>query len=268
MNVVLETSHHPMYVIVAVLCSIMGAYTALTVVYRLLAMRHAQINQRLDLLTRTSTVAPVPERKRAYATTLLLAGVAFGGLGIWVMHFVGSMGMQIPLALNYSDVHMVVSLFVAIGAATWGLGVLAVNPYSHRRLLVSGVILGSGIVAMHYIDMLGVRFDGFYVWNWGLIALSCAVAWAASTLALWMAFATKSNLMRLLAACVMGAAVSTMHYIGIEAGNVCTSSTLLPTQEVAALMGIPQTPVLVAMGVLLVVFTLMMDRMYNAAPKD
>ena len=261
---IIETSYHPTYVTLSVLCAIMGAYTALTVVYRLLAFEHAQINRHLDVLTRMQSRTertPAPS-KHAYPLTLLLAGVAFGGLGVWVMHFVGSMGLNMHLPVTYSVVETVASLLIAIFGATLGLGILAVNPYSNQRLMVSGVILGLGVIGMHYVGMHSMRFDGFYQWDWRLVALSCVIAVVASTAALCLAFVTSSNATRLLAAVVMGIAVSAMHYTGMAAGSVCSSSDVMSDLEIDTLMSVPQMPMLLAMGVLLITFTLVMDRMF------
>ena len=263
---IIETSYHPTYVILSVLCAVMGAYTALTVVYRLLAFRHAQIHRRLDVLTRTDTASPAPLNRRTYVITLLLAGLAFGGLGVWVMHFVGSMGLNMHMPVSYSLRETALSLLVATLGATLGLGILAVNPYSTTRLLVAGCALSLGVIGMHYVGMHSMRFGGFFLWDWRLVAVSCAIALVASTIALWLAFTTSSNTMRLIAAMVMGGAVSAMHYTGMAAGTVCSTSNTLSDQDIASLMSVPQMPMLLAMGVLLIVFTLLMDRMF--LPRD
>lgn len=185
-----------------------------------------------------------------YYGTLCVAGLAFGGLGVWCMHFIGTLALQLPVAVHYSLDTTLLSLVAAVLASICGLGIVAANPYSLPRLVCAGAILGVGVSAMHYLGMYSMEFDGFFLWDWPLVALSCLIAFVAATAGLWLAFATSSNAARWLAAALMGGAVCAMHYTGMAAAEVvCTT-------PVTAL------PVLLVMLIVVISFLIALVHMY------
>lgn len=173
-----------------------------------------------------------------YYGTLCVAGLALGGLGVWCMHFIGTLALQLPVAVHYSLDTTLLSLVAAVLASICGLGIVAANPYSLPRLVCAGAILGVGVSAMHYLGMYSMEFDGFFLWDWPLVALSCLIAFVAATAGLWLAFATSSNTARWLAAALIGGAVCAMHYTGMAAAEVvCTTPvTALPVLLVMLVM--------------------------------
>ena len=106
-----------------------------------------------------------------YYGTLCVAGLAFGGLGVWCMHFIGTLALQLPVAVHYSLDTTLLSLVAAVLASICGLGIVAANPYSLPRLVCAGAILGVGVSAMHYLGMYSMEFDGFFLWDWPLVAM-------------------------------------------------------------------------------------------------
>lgn len=166
---------------------------------------------------------------------LLAASTALGGIGVWSMHFTGMLALNLGMASGYSMLETVVSLIAAIGATAAALAYVAKDPGSTRRILLAGSLLGLGVAVMHYLGMFGMRFPGYIVWSWELIALSVVIAMVAASAALWLAFRTRSMTLRLVAALVMGAAVCSMHYTGMAAADfVCTSP---PNERFSTLQG-------------------------------
>ncbi len=192
MNEVITTSYNPLYVALSFVCTFMGAYSALACVYKLLAYRKAHINHSLDKLTGKRPRTSMLPSSQMYYGTLCVAGLAFGGLGVWCMHFIGTLALQLPVAVHYSLDTTLLSLVAAVLASICGLGIVAANPYSLPRLVCAGAILGVGVSAMHYLGMYSMEFDGFFLWDWPLVALSCLIAFVAATAGLWLAFATSS----------------------------------------------------------------------------
>lgn len=252
MNEVVPTSYHPLYVALSLVCAFMGAYSALACVHKLLAYRKAQIHHHLD---QRMGKRPRPSRlptSQMYYGTLCVAGLAFGGLGVWCMHFIGTLALQLPVAVHYSLDTTLLSLGAAVLASICGLGIVAANPYSLPRLVCAGAILGVGVSAMHYLGMYSMEFDGFFLWNWPLVALSCLIAFVAATAGLWLAFATSSNAARWLAAALMGGAVGAMHYTGMAAANVvCTTpvASLPPAGSATVLTALPVLLVMLMVGI-------------------
>lgn len=183
---------------------------------------------------------------RAYNYHLMIAGIALGGIGVWAMHFIGMLAMRMPLGMSYSMIETVVSLVAAVAATAWGLSIVARNPQSWRHLLAAGGMLGTGVGVMHYLGMYGMRFGGFFQWDMALVALSIVIAWVAATAALWLAFNTPSQWMRVVAAVVMAAAVCSMHYTGMLAADiVCTTTERMAMPSGFGLLNVLELPMLV-----------------------
>jgi NO-binding membrane sensor protein with MHYT domain len=73
--------------------------------------------------------------------------------------------------------------------------------------------------------MYGMRFGGYFDWDWSVVGLSIAIAVVAASAALWLAFHARRRSHRTVAALVMGMAVCTMHYTGMAAASVvCTTA--------------------------------------------
>jgi NO-binding membrane sensor protein with MHYT domain len=149
---------------------------------------------------------------------LLVAAVAIGITGIWVMHFIAMLGFTIPGQTILYNVpitlgSMVIAvIFVFIGLLSVGLGKAA-----KRSLIISGVITGLGVAAMHYTGMAAMEMRARITYNPELVAISILIAIVAATAALWAAVRLRGVLSTLGAAAIMGVAVSGMHYTGMAA---------------------------------------------------
>ena len=155
---------------------------------------------------------------------VLTAGAALGGIGVWSMHFTGMLALKLGMGSGYSLAETLISLVAAIAATSGALAFVGQRPDSGARLLGAGALLGLGVAVMHYLGMVGMRFPGFIAWDWSVVALSVAIAVAAATAALWLAFRTRAFSARILASAVMGVAVCAMHYTGMAAADfICTS---------------------------------------------
>jgi C4-dicarboxylate-specific signal transduction histidine kinase len=104
------------------------------------------------------------------------------------------------------------SLVVAIFVTGGGFYVISRQSGSPLRLVLSGIFMGLGIAAMHYIGMAAMREYVELSYDRIFVALSLIIANGASTAALWLAFRTTDLGQKLIAAAVMGLAISGMHY--------------------------------------------------------
>lgn len=258
MNEVITTSYNPLYVAL----SFVWAYSALACVYKLLAYRKAHINHSLDKLTGKRPRTSMLPSSQMYYGTLCVAGLALGGLGVWCMHFIGTLALQLPVAVHYSLDTTLLSLVAAVLASICGLGIVAANPYSLPRLVCAGAILGVGVSAMHYLGMYSMEFDGFFLWDWPLVALSCLIAFVAATAGLWLAFATSSNTARWLAAALIGGAVCAMHYTGMAAAEVVCTTPVTALPESDSLGMLTALPVLLVMLIVVISFLIALVHMY------
>lgn len=155
---------------------------------------------------------------------IVAAAVALGG-GTWAMHFVGMLAMSMPA--SYDTGITLGSLLLPIIASGVGLHVVSRLGASGAPLAWSGLLVGLGIVAMHYTGMAAMRMPGVSVaYDWRLVVASVAIAIAAATGALWLSFRTRDTPQRLLASVVMGGAIFGMHYTGMAAARFVTDSSV------------------------------------------
>lgn len=119
-----------------------------------------------------------------------LASVILGG-GIWSMHFVAMLGLQLPILFYYDALITLMSALVAILMVGLALLLLHFRPRSVQTMIGSGVIVGLGIVAMHYVGMAGMQlcrpvYDIFDV------ALSALASVILSVSAIWVAYGNRT----------------------------------------------------------------------------
>jgi NO-binding membrane sensor protein with MHYT domain len=158
---------------------------------------------------------------RSRAHWLILATLAIATTGIWVMHFVAMLGFTIPgQTIRYNVPITLASMLAAIVVVGAGLFIVGFSPSGPRPLLVGGLIIGIGVAAMHYTGMAAVEVADRVTYNPVLVALSVVIAVTAGIAALWAALTLDSMWSTIVAALIMGVAVSGMHYTGMAALRV------------------------------------------------
>jgi NO-binding membrane sensor protein with MHYT domain len=157
----------------------------------------------------------------ARARWLLVAAIALGITGIWVMHFIAMLGFTIPgETIRYSVPITIASMLVAVVVVALGLLIVGFGRAGYRSLLLGGLLTGLGVAAMHYSGMAAMRMPGRMGYNPVIFALSVVIAIGAATAALWAALNLRGIWSTLGAALIMGVAVSGMHYTGMAAMHV------------------------------------------------
>ena len=158
-----------------------------------------------------------PARGFARRVWLVAAALTMGG-GIWSMHFVAMLAFIMPISISYDIGLTALSLVVAIFVTGVGLYVISrQSGASPLRFVLSGIFMGLGIAGMHYTGMAAMRGSVELSYDPLFFALSLVIAIGASTVALWVAFRTTDLGQKLVAAVVMGLAISGMHYTGMRA---------------------------------------------------
>jgi PAS domain S-box-containing protein len=157
-------------------------------------------------------------RRWARLAWLATAAIAMGG-GIWSMHFIAMLAFVMPMPVSYDFGLTLFSLVVAIAVTAVGFFMIGADQATALRFVSSGIFMGIGIVAMHYTGMAAMRMPAELHYDRLLVALSVLIAIVASVAALWLAFRTTLIWQRLLAAVVMGSAISGMHYTGMAAAS-------------------------------------------------
>ncbi len=217
----------------SVLIAILASYTTLRLAYR------------LSWASRTSR------------SGWIAGGAVAMGIGIWAMHFVGMLALHLPVPVAYDPGLTALSVLPAILASAIALHTLGRRGDAARARLIASLLMGLGIVAMHYSGMHAMRMAPPIVYDPWLFALSVVIAVAASWAALALVFqeraqAGMSLARRLASAVVMGLAIAGMHYTGMAAANfapdaVCTvAETGLGGSAMALFVGLGAVLVLAA----------------------
>jgi len=158
-------------------------------------------------------------------TVFLLTGSLALGAGVWAMHFIGMLAFNLCTRVAYDPMTTILSSLPSIFASYVALSLIARERLGACGLLAGGVLVGAGIGAMHYAGMEGMQMGLDLRYDLGMFLLSIVVAVVLATLALWVRFGLTrfagigEHQRLLLAATVMGCAISGMHYTGMAAAR-------------------------------------------------
>ena len=193
-------TYSPALVFISLCVAILASYTA------------------LDLTGRIAT-------SRGRAAHLWMAGGALAmGFGVWSMHFIGMLALELPLELGYDVGLTLWSLLVAVLSCGFALWLVSQSSLPALQLLFGALIMGAGISAMHYSGMAALRMQPGIDYDPTLFGLSLVIAVGASAAALSIAFRLRKQtpyvrLARGGASIIMGLAIVGMHYTGMAAAS-------------------------------------------------
>ncbi|WP_236167259.1 putative bifunctional diguanylate cyclase/phosphodiesterase [Pseudomonas fulva] len=196
----LTASYSSSLVLISLCVAILASYTA------------------LDLAGRIATA-------RGYAASLWMIGGALAmGTGIWSMHFVGMLALQLPVELGYDLTLTACSLLIAVLSSGFALWLVSQPSLPFLQHALGALIMGAGIASMHYTGMAALRMTPGIDYDPSLFMASLLIAVGASAAALWTAFRLRRQTpyvrqIRGLAAVLMGIAIVGMHYTGMAAAG-------------------------------------------------
>lgn len=162
-------------------------------------------------LTLTKGISALPEGHRK--VQIVMAALALGG-GIWSMHFVAILAMQFPLPIDYDLLYTLGSALIAILMAGIALLIMHFAPRTRSCRIIAGVILGNGIVVMHYVGMSAIR-GCLPLYDPVGIVLAVAGATMMGILAISVAYAKRDTAHILASTLIFGASVVVVHFIAI-----------------------------------------------------
>jgi NO-binding membrane sensor protein with MHYT domain len=148
---------------------------------------------------------------------LLLAGAAaFLAVGIWTMHFVGVLAAPIPADSVYLVLPTIVSFLICALVVGVSLFFLSIGEPSQQRVVSSAVLLGAGIVSMHYVGIHGLAGSFAIEHDTPMILLSIAIAIVAAYGGLRAFLARQEGIRLIVSSIAFGVAVSGMHYTAMH----------------------------------------------------
>jgi len=181
------------------------------------------------------------------ATLWMAAGSVTMGMAVWSMHFIGLLAFHLPVQISYDLELTILSAFPAMAAAMSGFYVLREQNISVMRIVLSGLLMGAGISAMHYTGMASLKMSPAISHDPAIVAMSVAIAVISS----WGALLTiyRGDRLKLpalprfmLGAVIMGVAISGMHYTAMlgtqfHPGSMgIADATLIEPKVLAALI--------------------------------
>jgi len=211
--------HNPYLVALSVLVAIFGGYTGFGLAARIRA--RARTNHRL-----------------------LLAGAAvFLALGIWTMHFIGMLAAPMPQDAVYLVLPTIVSFLICALVVGVSLFFVSVGEPSHARLVASALLLGAGVVLMHYVGINALVGQFEIEHEPAMVVLAALIAVGTAYGGLRIFLARQGGLRLALSAIAFGIAVSGMHYTAMHgmhltpgAGGIPASGRLVASTQVLALV--------------------------------
>jgi NO-binding membrane sensor protein with MHYT domain len=208
--------HDPFLVALSVAIAILGGYTGFSLAARVRA-------------------APGGSRRA------LLAGAAvFLAVGIWTMHFVGVLASPIPADTVYLVLPTIISFLICALVVGISLFFVSVGEPTLPRVASSAVLLGLGIVSMHYVGIHGLAGNFVIEHDWPMVLLSVVVAIGAAYGGL-RAFLARQDGVRLIASSIaFGVAVSGMHYTATHGMHFVACSPEVAQLHAGGLAASPQ----------------------------
>ncbi|AAV95657.1 LytTR family transcriptional regulator DNA-binding domain-containing protein [Ruegeria pomeroyi] len=186
----LDVSHNNLLVAMSCLVALVAGFTGLS-------------------LTRDLGAKPDFEKKALIA----LAAISLGG-GIWAMHFVAMLGLQMPILFYYDAAITLISALVAILIVGAALIILHFTVRTRLTVSLAGAIVGVGILVMHYIGMAGLELCRAVYAPLGVI-VSSLVAVLLCILALGIAYGQRTNRNIFLGTLCFAVAVTSVHFLAM-----------------------------------------------------
>lgn len=197
----LDVSHNTALVLASMVIAIAAGFTGLT-------------------LSKDLSLQSVSRRKGSVA----MSAIALGG-GIWSMHFVAMLGLQMPILFYYDAAITLASALLAILIVGVALLLLHFRDRTPTTVCGAGALVGSGILAMHYVGMAGLQLCRA-VYTPSGIFLSIVSAVGLCILAFWIAYGHRNNRNILLGTLCFGFAVSSVHFVATSGTNFIAVSTM------------------------------------------
>jgi NO-binding membrane sensor protein with MHYT domain len=184
--------HDPWLVALSVVIAVLGGFTGFGLAAR---------------------IRGTPEASRR----LLLASAAgFLAVGIWTMHFIGMLAAPIPADTVYLVLPTIISFLICALVVGVSLFFVSIGDATLPRVASAAVLLGAGIVSMHYVGIHGLAGNFAIRHDFGMVALSILIAVVTAYGGLRVFLARQDGVRLLISAVAFGIAVSGMHYTAMD----------------------------------------------------
>ena len=191
---ILDYSHNSLLVVASLLVATMAGFTGFS-------------------LTKGLSERSIAHRKILIA----LAAVALGG-GIWSMHFVAMLGLQLPILFYYDAAITLASALIAILVVGSALLILHFWKRTAGTLVLAGMIVGLGVLAMHYLGMSAMELCQALYTPTGIV-LAVVSSCALNIAAFAIAYGQRTHRNIVVGTLFFGFAVFAVHFIAISGAD-------------------------------------------------
>lgn len=164
----------------------------------------------------------------------LISGSILIGAAIWTIHFLGMGAFMLPIRISYNVWFITLSLLASIVFIILAFYIIMPENINKYNVGLAGFLLGTAIVSMHHLGMLAMIVQAEVTHNMNLTLLAVIIPYVASYLTLLMYLRFREALsftwLKPAAAFVIGSAMASIHYIGMNAMNFYTTDELLARQ--------------------------------------
>ena len=208
----LEVHYVPSLVIASIAVAIMASFTSLRL---------------------TSGLGVLDARRRKVRVSQ--AAFALGG-GIWSMHFVGMLSVEMSIPIFYDPLRTMGSALIAVLLTGSALMSLHFGTRTRTRIAFAGIITGAGIVSMHYLGMSAISGNCLVSYNSAGVLLAIGIAMASSILAMELAYRKRSLVATVGGSVALGLSISAMHYSAMmfTAFSVAPATAVSSNQAVSS----------------------------------
>ena len=196
----------------------------------------------------------------------LAAGFSIGS-GIWSTHFIGMLGYDPGVVLGYEPRTTVLSLVVAIAAATAAFLFARSGPSvapSARIGAGAGLVLGLGIACMHFLGIAGVRLPGHFTWDAAIAGTAIVAGCLLAAAGMAIHVRGTDGRTRAAAATILTLAIALLHFLAMAAARVLPDPALA-VPPLGLDRGVLAGGIAAVMAVILAfgALTLMLDRLHG-----
>ena len=177
--------------------------------------------------------------RRTREASWSLLGAAMLGGGIWAMHFLGMLAFRLACGVAYNLWWTLLSVVPGVVAAMVALRFARLDKFSTGKLWFNGAVLGGGVGLMHYTGMAAIQLEGVLRYKPAYFALSIVAAVLLGVASLYV-FArlrraqggVASVWASAAAGTILGMAISSMHYIAMEAAYFMPGGNANPVEGI------------------------------------
>lgn len=144
----------------------------------------------------------------------VLASVAMG-FGIWTMHYIGLFAFSLPVEAHYNVVVTIISIIPGM-LASFFVFYMANRPKMSLSLnIVTSIIMGSGVSAMHYIGLSSIETIAVHSHKEVLYIFSICISFLGFFIFNMLQKYMERQSVRILTGLAMGLSVAGMYYISM-----------------------------------------------------